>query len=89
LEKAHNYTIKFARIARKELEAFDDSFLSGVFRKIEALADNPRPVGCRKIQGEKSLWRIRVGDYRIIYSIDDALKVIDISAIRHRSDAYR
>jgi len=89
LERAHDYAVKFARIARKELEALDDSFLSGVFRRIEALADNPRPVGCRKIRGERSLWRIRVGDYRIIYSIDDAHKVIDISTIRHRSDAYR
>ena len=89
MERASEYTIKFARIARKELEALDDSFLSGVFRRIDALADDPRPVGCRKIRGERSLWRIRAGDYRVIYSIDDAHKIVDIIAVRHRSDAYR
>ena len=67
------YAITFARSARKELERLGD----------------PRPTGCRKLEGAEDLWRIRIGDYRIIYSVDDSRHVVDISAIRHRSDAYR
>ena len=58
------YTITFARSARKELEDLDAAIVHRVFPKIEALAKEPRPPGCRKVQGEKFLWRIRVGDYR-------------------------
>ncbi|MDP2984568.1 MAG: type II toxin-antitoxin system RelE/ParE family toxin [Candidatus Latescibacter sp.] len=83
------YTITFARSARKELEALDAAIFSNVFRRIEALADFPRPDGCRKIRGERTAWRIRVGDYRVIYAIDDTNRNVDIIAVRHRSDAYR
>jgi len=83
------YTITFARSARKELEDLDAAIVHRVFPKIEALAKEPRPPGCRKVQGEKFLWRIRVGDYRVIYAVyDDELRV-DIIAVRHRSVAYR
>jgi mRNA interferase RelE/StbE len=64
-------------------------WVARVFPHIEALADNPRPVGSRKLQGEKNLWRIRVGEYRVIYSVDDRRRLIDITAVRHRSEAYR
>jgi mRNA interferase RelE/StbE len=84
----NEYAITFARSARKELEALDSTHLRRIFPKIEALAQNPRPPGCRKLQSEQRLWRIRVGDYRIIYTIDDAALLIDIIAVRHRSKAY-
>jgi mRNA interferase RelE/StbE len=83
------YQLTFARSARKELETFPASMVARVFPRIEALADNPRPVGSRKLQGEKNLWRIRVGEYRVIYSIDDRRRLVDITAVRHRSEAYR
>ncbi len=83
-----DYTITFARSARKELESFDAHIVSRIFPKIEALAKAPRPAGCRKLQGEKNLWRIRVGDYRVIYTIDDDEQYVDIVAVRHRSKAY-
>jgi mRNA interferase RelE/StbE len=83
-----DYTITFARSARKELESFDAHIVTRVFPKIEALAKEPRPVGCRKLQGEKNLWRIRVGDYRVVYAIYDDERRIDIVAVRHRSKAY-
>ncbi|MCL5991581.1 MAG: type II toxin-antitoxin system RelE/ParE family toxin [Bacteroidetes bacterium] len=53
-----------------------------------ALKSEPRPAGCKKLIGFHNLWRIRIGDYRIIYSIDDSDKIIDISTIKHRKDAY-
>ena len=57
--------------------------------RIDKLVDNPRPRGVRKIRGSAPLWRLRVGVYRIVFAIDDDAGVVDIIAIRHRSDAYR
>ena len=83
------YNIRFAQSARKELEHLEASVVSRVFPKIEALAQNPRLPGCRKLQGFENLWRIRVGSYRVIYQVLDDEQVIDIIAVRHRSQAYR
>ncbi len=83
-----DYSITFARSARKELEDLPNSLIKRIFTKIESLADEPRPVRCRKLQGFSNLWRIRIGDYRVIYSIDDSAETVDIIAIRHRREAY-
>jgi mRNA interferase RelE/StbE len=83
------YELRFARAARRELEALDTAMVQRLFSAIERLAQDPRPRGCRKIQGADNLWRIRVGDYRVLYTIDDQARLLDILAIRHRSDAYR
>jgi len=83
-----DYSITFARSARKELESLSASLVQRIFPKIEVLASEPRPKGCRKLRGEKNLWRIRVGDYRVIYAVYDDREVVDIIAIRHRRDAY-
>lgn len=55
---------------------------------IDGLKDTPRPPGCKKLQGREDLWRIRVGDYRIIYAIDDTIRVVDVRRIGHRGDIY-
>lgn len=60
-----------------------------VIARVKALAGNPRPSGCRKITGSKSDWRIRVSDYRVVYSIDDESRAVYILRVRHRSEAYR
>jgi mRNA interferase RelE/StbE len=83
------YTILFARSARKELELLDDNIANRILSKIESLSDNPRPMGCEKLKGEENLWRIRIGNYRVIYSVNDKYHIIDISIIRHRKDACR
>ena len=83
------YVITFARSARKELEALDENIINRLFPKIENLSINPRPAGCRKLTGNKYLWRIRVGNYRIIYSINDDKYLVDIIAVRDRKDAYK
>ena len=83
------YELTFARSARKELERLSQPLRMRVFRRIESLATNPRPAGCRKLEGAEDLWRIRIGDYRVIYSVDDKRRLVDISAVRHRSDVYR
>ena len=82
------YTVTFARSARKELEAFDPALISRILRRIEALADDPRPAGCRKLRSAKNLWRLRVGDYRIVYAVSDRHRAVDVITVRHRREAY-
>jgi mRNA interferase RelE/StbE len=83
------YQITFARSARRELEQLPQRVAARVLTSIEALTDNPRPCGCIKLQGVSQLWRIRVGEYRVIYTIDDEERIVDITVIRHRNEAYR
>ena len=83
------YAISFARSARKQLQVLDRALALRIVGRIESLAVTPRPVGCVKLEGGAGLWRIRVGDYRVIYEIDDDHRRIDVSAVRHRRDAYR
>jgi len=83
------YRVVFARSARRELERLEMSVARRIISRIEALATDPRPPGCVKLQGAADLWRIRIGDYRVVYSVDDHARVVDIRVIRHRSDAYR
>jgi mRNA interferase RelE/StbE len=83
------YQITFTTAARKELESLDARVGQRILVKIRALSLNPRPPSCVKLTGLKTLWRIRVGDWRVLYTIDDARLLVDIIAVRHRSDAYR
>ena len=83
------YSITFARSARKELEALDALIVNRIFPKIESLSGNPRPHNCIKLQGSRNLWRMSIGDYRVIYTINDKTRFIDIIAVRHRRDVYK
>jgi len=60
-----------------------------IVRSIESLADDPRPGGVKKLAGADDLWRLRVGDYRVIYEIRDRALVVLIIAVGHRGDVYR
>lgn len=82
------HDLRLARSARKELEALPDAVLARVARQLDVLATTPRPRGCKKLRGATDLWRVRVGDYRIIYRVDDAASQIEVRAIRDRKDAY-
>jgi mRNA interferase RelE/StbE len=84
-----DYAVTFTRSARKELQRLPAAAVELVFPRIAELAKQPRPAGCRKLEAEDKLWRIRIGDYRVIYSIDDKSRVVDIRLVRHRADAYR
>ena len=84
-----NYAVVFTRSARKELEQLGQALINRILMKIESLSEDPRPNDCRKLRGKENLWRLRVGDYRIVYSIDDMESTIDIIAVRHRREAYR
>ena len=84
-----SYAVQLAKSAAKELRALDAPLFRRILAKIEALAGDPRPSGCKKLVGGGDNWRIRIGDYRVLYSIDDMTRVIDVSAVRHRSEAYK
>lgn len=84
-----DFSITFARSARQELEKLDSPTVARIFPKIESLAVTPRPQGCIKLKGKKNLWRIRVGDFRILYTIQEEEKVIDIIGVLHRRESYR
>jgi len=83
------YKITFARSARKELEKFSPHIAERILDRLEDLGAEPRSSGALKLKGEQGLWRIRVGDYRIVYTIDDRRKTVDVSLVRHRKDVYR
>ncbi len=83
------YSIVFARSARKELENIDQTKAVRILKKIEGLTTNPRPAGCKKLSGQNSLWRIRISDYRVVYAIYDARRLVDITIIRHRNKVYK
>jgi mRNA interferase RelE/StbE len=74
--------------ARKELEALPNHVLLRVLRKIESLGRDPRPTGCKKLKGYKDLWRIRVSDWRVVYIIDDAARIVSVTRIAHRREVY-
>jgi mRNA interferase RelE/StbE len=82
------YRVTLKRSAQKEIRALDEVVRTRVLNSIRSLASDARPSGCRKLVGVADRWRIRIGDYRVIYSVDDNNRVIEIIAARHRSKAY-
>jgi mRNA interferase RelE/StbE len=82
------YLVTFAASARQELRDLPFEAIERLLPKIRELAGNPRPVGCKKLQGYTDRWRIRVGNYRVVYAIDDGRKVVDITRIAHRKEVY-
>jgi mRNA interferase RelE/StbE len=83
-----SYSIRLKRSAAKELEALPTTALRAITKRIARLADDPRPPGCEKLSGSE-LYRVRQGDYRIVYEIRDQELVVHIIRIGHRRDVYR
>ncbi len=83
------YKVDITKHALKELIALPIKVSNQITKAIDDLAENPRPVGCKKLKGESEyLWRVRVGNYRIIYMIEDAVKIVEVRKIGHRKDIY-
>ncbi len=81
------YQIQIRKTAQKQLDKLPDEIADILLDAIEVLAENPRPKGCKKLKG-RSGFRIRKGDYRIIYDIYDSILIVDIIAVGHRRDIY-
>jgi mRNA interferase RelE/StbE len=84
-----DYLSTFARSAERDLHRLDPPVARRVIAAVERLAANPRSPGCVKLSGSQNEWRIRVGDWRVLYSIDDAAHGVDIAGMRHRGEVYR
>jgi mRNA interferase RelE/StbE len=82
------YLVTFAASAKKELRDLPTDVIGRMVPKIRELSNNPRPVGSKKLHGYRNRWRIRVGDYRVVYAIDDEGRAVDITRIAHRKDVY-
>jgi mRNA interferase RelE/StbE len=83
-----SYTIAIQRRAQKELSQLPSGAYEQARDAIRALTHNPRPMGCQKLTARAG-WRIRVGDFRVIYEIDDKKQTILVLHIGHRRDIYR
>jgi mRNA interferase RelE/StbE len=70
------------------LDALDDTLFTRIDRKILALAETPRPAGCKKLKGHRDLWRIRVGEWRVLYIVDDTARLVRVTRIAHRREVY-
>jgi len=83
-----NYSIEIKRSATKELQRIAANDQERVIDRIRSLSNDPRPSGTKKLSGEEK-YRIRQGDYRILYQIDDETITVVVVRIGHRRDAYR
>ena len=82
------YSVEIKQSAQRELDALDDALFVRIDRKILALSDNPRPSGCKKLRGYRDFWRIRVGDWRVVYIVNDDAKIVIVTRVAHRRDVY-
>jgi mRNA interferase RelE/StbE len=83
-----SYALRLLPRAERQLEALDNKPYQNLKSKISDLAANPRPPGCRKLS-DRPGWRVRSGDYRVLYDIDDAAKIVTILEVGHRREIYR
>jgi mRNA interferase RelE/StbE len=83
------FEVVLERVAEKDLRRLSDEVHDRVIKAIAALAKNPRPAGSKKLVGGQSDWRIRVGDYRVLYEIHDVVKIVRVYRVRHRRDVYQ
>ena len=88
-DRPRQYTVIMERQAEKALRRLPCELLSRVDRLITSLADEPRPTGCKKLKGYDNLYRLRAGDWRIIYAIEDAVLIVLVIEIAPRDQAYR
>ncbi len=84
-----SYEIQWKRSAEGELRKIDPQRIPRIIQAVDSLTDNPFPRGSRKLHQTENEYRIRVGDYRVIYQVDVKTKVVIIYHLRHRREAYR
>ena len=83
-----SYRIEFAKSVRKDFKRIPKSDANRILRKIESLAENPRPPESKKLTNDNS-HRIRIGNYRVIYDIEDEVLIVLILKVGNRKDVYR
>lgn len=82
------YEVRIIRAAENDFKRITLVNVRRISKAVRSLSDNPRPNGCVKLHGSDNECRIRIGDYRVIYTIDDKTKTVTITDIKHRREAY-
>jgi mRNA interferase RelE/StbE len=82
-----SYKVEIKTKVLKALTKINEPYYSAIKKQLYDLAENPRPLGCKKLKGRLG-YRVRVGDYRIIYEIFDTILVIEVIDLGHRKDIY-
>jgi mRNA interferase RelE/StbE len=81
------YKIEISETAIKQLNKLPQDITKDLIKAIQSLSENPRPSGCKKLKGRKG-YRVRKGNYRIIYDVYDNILIVDVIAVGHRKDIY-
>ena len=84
-----SYNVDFKPSVHKDFRRLPKSVIGRVMKRIEKLKDEPFPHGVEKLEGAERLYRVRVGDYRIVYEVDTPVQEIMILYVRHRREVYR
>lgn len=82
------YSVLLKRSAEKELNALDQTLRQRIVQTLLRLENDPRPRGAKKLT-DREAYRLRIGDYRALYTVDDGDRIVRIIAVGHRSDVYR
>ncbi len=83
-----SYTITFKKSASKQLRKLPKAVLATVASAVDDLANEPRPDSCKKLKGSDDVYRIRVGDYRVLYTVDDSIITVEVIKVGNRKDVY-
>jgi len=84
-----SYRVIFKPSAEKQLNCLSKTLQRRIIEKLSQLQFNPRPAGAVKLAGATAAWRVRVGDYRIVYEVDDGRQTLVVTIVAHRRDVYR
>ncbi|WP_211879145.1 type II toxin-antitoxin system RelE family toxin [Pseudarthrobacter albicanus] len=84
-----SYRVEFTTEAATEIRKLDAGIRRRILAGIADLERDPRPAGCKKLVGEDNAWRIRIGDYRVLYDVVDDLLVVTVVRVAHRRHVYR
>lgn len=85
---APHYTVRLKRSAEQELRRLPRDNIPRILSRMQQLASQPRPPGCKKLTGEEE-YRVRRGDFRILYTVDDQQRLVEVVKIAHRREVYR
>ena len=83
------FRIEWKKSTRKDLRRLPDGAVDRIIKAVEALAENPFPPGVEKLTGSEHAYRIRLGDYRVVYEVVSECKLVEVQRVRHRKDVYR
>jgi mRNA interferase RelE/StbE len=84
-----SYRLEFVSSASREFLALPATIRERIDNRLIGLRENPRPSGVKALRGQEGLWRIRVGGYRVVYQIDDRLRLVTVTRVRPRATVYR